>query len=107
MPHMPRHKKRKYEKTAPIRGRKEEADVEIPANFYSLNKWKKDRNAHIHANPFCVECLKIGLHVLATVSDHIQPISQGGAIWDWENRQGLCEIHHNKKRRFERRKNNT
>lgn len=104
MPHMPRAPKRKYEKTAPVKGRKEETDSEIPANFYKLQKWVKFRNAGMRENRFCVECLKLNLYVLATDLDHIHPISQGGAIWDRDNTQGLCKSHHNKKRRFERRR---
>lgn len=106
MPHMPRAPKRYYEKARP-KGKKEEVEESpIPANFYKLQRWVKDRNAHLSANRFCVECMKAGLYELATVSDHIQPIKQGGAIWDWDNRQALCEKHHNKKRRSERRKSN-
>lgn len=68
-------------------------------NFdYNATKWRKDRAAHLAENPLCVLCKKAGILSDATVSDHIKPVRQGGDLWDWSNRQGLCETCHNQKR---------
>ena len=65
---------------------------------YHTTKWRNDRAAHLAENPLCVKCLEEdGRHVEATVSDHIDPVEQGGDMWDWKNRQALCSSHHNRK----------
>lgn len=62
---------------------------------YNLARWKKDRRNHLIANPLCVRCLESGIRTDATVSDHIDPIRQGGDPWCWSNRQALCDTCHN------------
>jgi len=42
--------------------------------------------------PFCVECLKDGRYVAATIRDHVMPLAEGGAD-DESNEQGLCQHH--------------
>jgi 5-methylcytosine-specific restriction endonuclease McrA len=37
----------------------------------------------------------------AGVTDHIIPISEGGAMWDERNHMALCNLHHNQKRGYE------
>lgn len=74
----------------------ERYDDSTEFNYHSL-AWRKDRLAHLMANPLCAECLKRGLTVEASVSDHIKPISQGGDAWDWANRQSLCYPCHQSK----------
>ncbi len=44
-------------------------------------------------NPWCVECLKHGLHTPWSELDHIIPLEQGGDD-TVENMQGLCDRHH-------------
>lgn len=65
--------------------------------MYNSTRWRKDRAKHIQANPLCVLCYAKGICTPATVSDHITPINQGGAVWDWNNRQALCKPCHNSK----------
>jgi 5-methylcytosine-specific restriction endonuclease McrA len=60
--------------------------------FYLSKAWRDDRKHHLACYPYCVFCGK-----KSTVSDHINPINQGGAIWDWANRQALCKSCHGKK----------
>ena len=37
----------------------------------------------------------------AGVTDHIVPISEGGAMWDERNHMAMCQFHHNQKRGHE------
>jgi len=53
--------------------------------------------AHKRANPLCVEC-----QYPAQVTDHINPINMGGAVWDWNNLQSLCKPCHDAKSGRER-----
>ena len=62
--------------------------------IYQSKHWKSDRKLHLMMNPLCRLCKEEGKTTLATVSDHIKPINQGGSVWDWANRQPLC-AHHN------------
>ncbi|PKM30219.1 MAG: HNH endonuclease [Gammaproteobacteria bacterium HGW-Gammaproteobacteria-11] len=82
------------------------------------NRWKKARIVWLQANPFCVECRKVGLVVPATVVDHVKPHRLGQAIesgdpdritaarrlfWDRTNWQSLCKpCHDSYKQRVEK-----
>lgn len=57
-------------------------------------EWKALRDETLNADPYCVECRQDGLVRLATVVDH-----KDGDSWNnsFENRQGLCATHHNRK----------
>ncbi len=62
--------------------------------FYQTKEWKQDAKMHLTTHPLCVLCETLEQRVtVATVSDHIIPIKQGGDKWDWKNRQGLCNRH--------------
>ena len=65
-------------------------------------RWVKFRKQYIKENPLCVECLKAGRTTIASVCDHIIPISGGGDCWDLGNIQALCGSCHNKKTAKER-----
>jgi 5-methylcytosine-specific restriction enzyme A len=58
--------------------------------------WRKARRLYLHDNPLCVQCLKDGKTVAATVVDHIVP-HRGDmvAFWVRSNWQALCKRHHN------------
>lgn len=64
---------------------------------YNSTRWRKLREEVLYENPFCVRCEEMGILEPATVCDHALPIEQGGAIWDRNNLQGLCESCHNSK----------
>lgn len=57
---------------------------------YNSVAWRNLSRNYRMAYPLCVECTKKGLTVLATVTDHINPINKGGDPWSWNNLQGLC-----------------
>jgi len=66
--------------------------------FYHSTEWRKLRAWYIKNNPLCVVCNELG-----RVVDHIIPISQGGERYDINNLQTMCDMHHNKKRAYERK----
>lgn len=67
-------------------------------NLYNSSQWIKIRLSWLRKNPLCVECLKEGKSVLATIVDHV--IAHKGDIntfYDVTNLQSLCKEHHDKK----------
>ena len=59
------------------------------------SRWKKYRRWYLQRYPLCVnydEC-----HNVATVVDHIKPVSKGGAFYDPENHQAMCTPCHDSK----------
>ena len=71
-------------------------------SFYHTKRWRTLRNYFILTNPFCVHCKKNGILRLATVVDHIHPVSKGGKEYDESNLQALCDSCHNRKSGKER-----
>ena len=67
-----------------------EEDTSIP--FERYNAFLKSNN------PLCVECLEGGEINTGRVLDHIKPIEKGGAKYEDDNLQWLCDRHHNIKR---------
>jgi len=65
--------------------------------FYSSTAWRKLRKKHLMLNPLCCMCQELNLLTLASVVDHILPISKGGGALDMNNLQSLCAKHHNQK----------
>lgn len=57
--------------------------------FYRSKEWIATRNAFRTANPLCknVDTCGGATHTV----DHIKPISEGGAKFDWGNLQPLCK----------------
>ena len=72
--------------------------------FYGYN-WSLYSKARLKKHRLCVYCLKEGITTPATVTDHIQPMSQGGSEWDESNHQSLCIAHHNSKTAKEMKRN--
>ena len=72
------------------------------SHVYNTVRWRKDRALHLQDNPLCAHCYAIGIITEATVSDHVNPINNGGDMWDWANRQALCKRCHNIKSGKER-----
>lgn len=59
------------------------------------SKWRKARKGYLREHPLCVECMKEGKYVPATVVDHIKPHKGDKKLfWDKNNWQPLCERHH-------------
>lgn len=70
--------------------------------FYNSRRWRNYRLAFLRQYPLCVDCEADGRVTLATVVDHIRPMSDGGAPWDPVNHAGRCDHHHQVKRGRER-----
>lgn len=68
------------------------------SEVYNGQRWRKVRLlALAKSNGLCVICLAKGLTVQAKEVDHTLPISQGGAVYDLDNLQGLCVTCHARK----------
>lgn len=65
--------------------------------FYGTGAWTRCRKFVLTSEPLCRSC-----KAPASVVDHIVPRTQGGADYDLENLQPLCERCHNRKRQEER-----
>ena len=59
--------------------------------FYQSKQWKEFRANYLVQHPLCVICEDKGKLTTATVLDHRQPRSQGGADFELWNLQGLCK----------------
>lgn len=69
--------------------------------FYRTAPWRKCRAYYFNQNPVCEICKEYGMTTPMDIVDHIVPIKQGGAPFDHENLQSLCDKHHNQKTRNE------
>lgn len=67
----------------------------MSAPFYRSAEWRRLRAECLRRQPVCVTP---GCGKPATVADHIVPRSKGGAD-SLANLRGLCEQHHNQRRR--------
>ena len=65
--------------------------------FYNSADWRRTAAQHKASNPLCAICEENGQVTPADVTDHIIPINEGGARFDWQNLQSLCHPHHNQK----------
>lgn len=58
---------------------------------YSSPRWKGYRKTFLKENRLCVLCKEADKITVATVVDHIIPVSKGGDFWDPDNHQALCK----------------
>jgi 5-methylcytosine-specific restriction protein A len=65
--------------------------------FYQSAAWRATRAAFLCEHPLCCQCEVKGFLVEARVVDHVVPIKDGGARFDWHNLQALCVPCHNRK----------
>ena len=79
------------------RGIKHEGGENASARGYG-SRWQKARHAYLQKHPLCVECMKNGKYVRATVVDHIVPHKGDQSLfWDAKNWQSLCKSCHDRK----------
>lgn len=71
--------------------------------FYDLRRWRRLTISHREREPLCRECKKHGIVTAGTVVDHIVARLDGGAEWDEDNLQTLCDRCHQVKRAGEKR----
>lgn len=72
--------------------------------FYSSSKWRNLSKAYRSSHPLCEECKRKGIDRLGKHADHIKPIEDGGAPYDWNNLNNLCVPCHSSKTAKEIRK---
>ena len=65
--------------------------------FYQSAAWRAVRAAFLREHPVCARCAGRGRVVAAVVADHVLPLKDGGARFDWANLQALCVPCHNRK----------
>jgi len=64
------------------------------------SRWRKVRKWYMRRNPLCERCLQEGTTKAAEVVHHITPIDDGGAKYDFDNLEALCEKCHRKHHGF-------
>ena len=75
-------------------GRRKRGNQEI----YKDKRWKAVRKLALSRDEYvCVKCIEKGLITPAKVVDHVDPINLGGAAFDLNNLQSLCDPCHNSK----------
>jgi 5-methylcytosine-specific restriction endonuclease McrA len=67
------------------------------AKLYNSRRWRNLRNMYYKYNPLCVECKRNNIVKEGKVIDHLIPVSEGGAFYDWKNLNTLCTSCHAKK----------
>lgn len=65
--------------------------------MYHTVQWRNCRKKYITLNPLCEECRRKGITTIGTVVDHIKQVKKGGAKFDFENLQTLCDTCHARK----------
>lgn len=71
--------------------------------FYLSTRWRKTSKLYRKHNPVCEckECEQLGRVLPAECVDHIIPIKEGGAKFDWDNLQSMSWSCHTRKTRTE------
>ena len=64
---------------------------------YHSTRWKRTRAIVLQHSPLCSACHDAGRVTPARVVDHITPVRRGGAFYDLENLQPMCDTCHNRK----------
>ena len=73
-------------------------DLKTHKEVYNTRRWRKVRELALKRDSgLCQMCLKGGRITKADVVDHIVEIKDGGAAYDLDNLQSLCQSCHNKK----------
>lgn len=81
-------------------------------HIYSSPQWRALRTQYIGLQPLCEHCTRRGIATPAHTVDHVKEIEDGGAVYDIDNLQSLCEPCHKiktgeeKRRRNQRKKGN-
>lgn len=65
--------------------------------FYHTARWQRLRASVLAEEPLCRACQVERRVVVALVVDHIVPVKAGGAMWDRDNLQPLCNACHEAK----------
>lgn len=66
-------------------------------DVYGSQRWRKTSLRNLREHPLCAVCGDPG-----DLTDHINPINNGGDVWDSKNHQTLCRRCHDKKTKNEK-----
>ncbi len=76
-------------------------DLQTPEgrnSFYQTKEWRAIRRIVLTEQPYCIECLKEGIHTVATEVDHIIDIKDAPTrCLDITNMQSMCKSCHARK----------
>jgi len=65
---------------------------------YDLQRWKRVRRVHLSGSPLCLDCQGAGRLTVATVVDHVIPMSEGGPAFPGpDGLRSLCAPCHGEK----------
>jgi 5-methylcytosine-specific restriction protein A len=68
---------------------------------YNTQRWQRVRKHQLMRESLCRVCTAKGQVTAAREVDHIKTITNGGAVWDPNNLQSLCTIHHTIKTNYD------
>jgi 5-methylcytosine-specific restriction protein A len=94
-------RKARYERTSKQRRRQDATQARLDV-FYNGANWKRVRDAHKALEPLCRHCAAQGIIKAGDMVDHIQERRDGGADYDHNNLQTLCNSCHAIKTQAER-----
>jgi 5-methylcytosine-specific restriction endonuclease McrA len=63
---------------------------------YSTAAWQRVRAVQLRREPLCALCLLLGIARPAEHVDHIVPLANAGAVFDFENLRSLCASCHSR-----------
>lgn len=86
-------RKKSWEKPIKPRQQKQYTTDEL-AKQYQTTRWRKLSALFKMKNPLCIRCLAKSIYTPVAVADHINPVANGGSMYDWENLQPLCKSCH-------------
>lgn len=70
------------------------------------SRWSGYARGYLAYHPLCAHCTTQGRTTLATLVDHVHPVTKGEAdpkFWDADNHQSLCRRCHSVKTHADRR----
>ena len=92
-----------YDKQYDANERRTSSTLRTAKDIRSSTQWQKVRDIKIRRTPLCEDPMQRHLNqpIAAREVDHIVPLGQGGAPFDYENLQSLCVSCHAVKSRRE------
>jgi 5-methylcytosine-specific restriction enzyme A len=77
--------------------RRRDPEYQARRRIYNSSLWQHTRKHFLAAHPLCEQCKRDGKVRAAAHVDHMLPLAEGGAPYDWANLQALCAPCHSEK----------
>lgn len=74
--------------------RREDPERHALDRQYRSTRWRKYATWFVRHHPLCAECERQGETTASSLVDHIVPTVSGGAFWEPDNHQALCDPCH-------------